>query len=691
MDRDFHYYGTYLAAWTAGYNNKQARAIATSAQYIDDCTEKATYTTNAFKINQQDEYIFRSNETNKVFRPMVTSVYGMTSWAPTSNYDETRQIWEPFHFLPGNYPHQQSMGEGLELRNPGYINSSMEESQKDIRVDCDTGDGLLTRPNSDAAQNMVNETRKIVSQCTDKNTDDSQKSALNLIGCCMHVFADTYAHQDFAGTFSTRLNGVYNSIGSDPGKFTIYGEWKDDEWYPKENTYRDIVWPKDVVSWDPLTVYSTVNSSYTSLGHGQMGHIPDVSTVAFKYRPDWQIRTAEEITRNNPTTYLQAFKKMVIALYCIKNSAEFSWSLDISDNNGRQQSLNRILDVVKNLIAPSIKDRNDTLAYDKGLCIEGSTWFLTSEQRWGERLAELCNTENDQYRDVPGYNKAKEGWASKLRSDYKKGGYNENQPMEKGTLIKYDFVNWNIAAKALFRINYLFLRYQQEGRVRICRNRSLSKSMNPAFNLVNELDELYLNDSEKIINARVLSAMNSDQVDMALRPVQQVDYTETAIKYGDLITLKINDCYVTNSNTVVNDSVNYYYPRLTTDVSYAQAYVIYSASNDGAKPGTAIKHGDEVVLQTKENTVGPYLSLSYAKRTLQNAFPGFDRYRGSDEGKWKIAIVGENNEQLYTKKQVTFQSLKDSAAKLANDGTTCLKFDTQAGHFTVNLYMMKDS
>ncbi|UUC41393.1 hypothetical protein NMZ80_16100 [Clostridioides difficile] len=36
MNLDFHYYGTYLAAKVAGYNDTDAKTIAYAAQYVDE-------------------------------------------------------------------------------------------------------------------------------------------------------------------------------------------------------------------------------------------------------------------------------------------------------------------------------------------------------------------------------------------------------------------------------------------------------------------------------------------------------------------------------------------------------------------------------------------------------------------------------------------------------------------------------
>lgn len=38
MDKDFHYYGTYVAVRYAGYSTVEAQTIAHAAQYVDDST-----------------------------------------------------------------------------------------------------------------------------------------------------------------------------------------------------------------------------------------------------------------------------------------------------------------------------------------------------------------------------------------------------------------------------------------------------------------------------------------------------------------------------------------------------------------------------------------------------------------------------------------------------------------------------
>lgn len=38
MQKDFHYYATYCAAWMAGFNHEESLAIGYSAQFVDCCS-----------------------------------------------------------------------------------------------------------------------------------------------------------------------------------------------------------------------------------------------------------------------------------------------------------------------------------------------------------------------------------------------------------------------------------------------------------------------------------------------------------------------------------------------------------------------------------------------------------------------------------------------------------------------------
>ena len=259
MNSDFHYYATYCASLLAGYSNKDALRIAYSASFVDCCTstllKKCGLPISATTTQSQFEMI-----------DFPTDLLGL---------QEITRIWASFHFLPGNLEAPIKRG-GRNYRNKFR---------------------LICKPNGQ----LLIDTIQL-----------AKGSSLEGIGIAMHVLADTWAHQNFAGTPSLVINNIENHIyevfdGNDflisfshtPGK-------QDDIEKRKYNS----------------TFYRSNENSIMNLGHGRAGHLPDLSFIKFKYMPAWG--NYEEITKDNPSDYYLAFTQMVYALKYLKgNEKEF--------------------------------------------------------------------------------------------------------------------------------------------------------------------------------------------------------------------------------------------------------------------------------------------------------------------------------------------------------------------------------
>lgn len=148
MKKDMHYYGTFAMARAAGIAKEPAQVIATAAQYVD---EAATL----ISIELEDG----------------GNVKGM----PTGHHmgdvknlmdDDQRQVWVPFHFLPGNE------GETFSER-------------------------MLCQMDSPISRQMIDHHLSFA----------LAPFGLELIGIAAHVYADTFAHYGFSG-FSSRQNRV---------------------------------------------------------------------------------------------------------------------------------------------------------------------------------------------------------------------------------------------------------------------------------------------------------------------------------------------------------------------------------------------------------------------------------------------------------------------------------------------------
>ena len=649
MDRDFHYYATYLAAVAAKFTNEQARVIATSAQFIDDCTESVTYDAR-FRGWYPHVYDVKTGDDISQFYPLVTSVYGMTSWTPSSNYDETRQIWMPFHFLPGNYKGQKSKHVTLRASNtPLDKNSDPTES-----ID------LLCRPRSDTSQHMIN----FVVKEYNRIAQTDEMVALMLVGCCMHVFADTYAHQDFAGTASYRLNSTKNAVGDNPGKFTNYGSWKDLKWEPDRGTLADIVWPTvGIATGDPLTTYppntGRVGRNMVSLGHGQVGHMPDVSTIFFKYSPQW---SDNDLERNNPTEYMNAFCDMVKAMECIRGNNVFEWF----ENDKAQQdfagSISEAIDEVKQLLCPDDKSEIDQKIYDLGLCIEGREWFLFSEERWSRALRKICRQEG--FNPTPGYNEAKHGWPLEAIQMKKDGA------IDRDKFIALNFIKWNVAAKMLFSNTYLKLRTLENGLMRIVREWYFSKTMDIRNHLINEFDIYWVDKPDSKVteaNLAIAGATTTDEMDNALLlPKLEVIKPSVQMLKG-WITLKNQGKYL---SYIEESSLPDFVKRKIELIPSV------SAEKKSARPMFLVDADSEdgtVYIRTLENKGGSTIYIDYPTSVVAKVLY-YNTLKSSENQQWKINTSIEEESNKYT---MSFQSVKYPGWYLGNDGKTILAVNSE--------------
>ena len=159
MQIDFHHATTYVIARDAGFKHDEAEIVAYAAQYVDDATSSGTV-----QFDNQAVYN-RISSAHKMLDPRNTQALA------------NHQVWMAFHFLPGNGNKQAG-----ENPSGSFINK------------------IICRPNSPVAQEMV---RGVI-------LDKNRLYGLHRLGVAMHVYADTWAHQGFAGVLH-EINEVENS------------------------------------------------------------------------------------------------------------------------------------------------------------------------------------------------------------------------------------------------------------------------------------------------------------------------------------------------------------------------------------------------------------------------------------------------------------------------------------------------
>lgn len=248
MQIDGHHTLTYVVARMAGMEHTSAEKLAYCAQYVDEAT-------NSEPVRFQNGAMFNR----------ISSAHKMLDYR-NGNELANHLAWIPFHFLPGN--------NGLEsgsIPNGGFIQR------------------LVCKPDSPVARDMLRSVAKY----------RQSPLGLYMMGVAMHVYADTFAHQGFAGV-SNKINDVQN-IESD----------EDDNLLDR---IRD-----SILNWSI--------SSVSPLGHGPALSFPDRPYVTWSYEDG----EGSFINRNNTDDFLQAANQMYKAIKCYLEEDE-SMNIDRQDS-----------------------------------------------------------------------------------------------------------------------------------------------------------------------------------------------------------------------------------------------------------------------------------------------------------------------------------------------------------------------
>ncbi len=163
MDIEFHYYITCLIALRAGFTKNEAYMLAYSSQHVDDNTDKVIISQGTG--NEYSNYISQTSNILKAEKELM-------------------QIYPIFHFMPGNTEEIESDG---AFRRDGKFHV------------------LNTIPDNSNA--------RVVLSAAFASKD------LYRIGIATHMFADTFAHQNFVGYYESfnAMKGVLDKAIPDVG------------------------------------------------------------------------------------------------------------------------------------------------------------------------------------------------------------------------------------------------------------------------------------------------------------------------------------------------------------------------------------------------------------------------------------------------------------------------------------------
>ena len=285
MNADFHYYATYCAAILAGYSPRESVTLATADRLVDQCTK-------AFLSKIHGPVSAATTQQPVEMADAPTDIIGLQ--------DITR-IWASFHFLPRD----------LTAQPPGRCGRRYRNKYR-----------LLCGPNSP----LVEETVRL-----------AKDKGLPAAGIAMHVLADTWAHQHFAGTPSQVINNTnyyfYEQVPGGDGPV-----WR------KLTFTHNALSPDDLEKSEYTNSLSSSNeNSIMNLGHGRAGHLPDYSFAVYKYLPAWG--GYREMVKDNPSDYYHAFTQMITAMkYLRGQSPDFTRdTYDLAAVAPYEEEIRRIL------------------------------------------------------------------------------------------------------------------------------------------------------------------------------------------------------------------------------------------------------------------------------------------------------------------------------------------------------------
>ena len=258
LQLDFHYYATYCAAYLAGYSHEEALELCYSAQFVDCCTKSYLKSISA-------SVHAATTQTQAELLDMRTDLSGLQ--------DITR-IWASFHFLPKD----------LYAKTP----RATKTYKNKYRLICGP-DGTLVADTVELAKGK----------------------SIQAAGIAMHVLADTWAHQRFAGTPSLAINMTDKKFE----EILFDGSTRKLTFKHAPGLSDDI--EKGVIN---STVFNTSEYSILNLGHGHAGHLPDYSFITYKYMPAWDCY--RECIKDNPSDYRQAFCQMIYAMKYLNGTVD---------------------------------------------------------------------------------------------------------------------------------------------------------------------------------------------------------------------------------------------------------------------------------------------------------------------------------------------------------------------------------
>lgn len=274
MDINFHYFAIKTLALRAGFKDNDAQTIAYYSQMIDDFNIYRYLVLDYVREDMiQNKLAKKISSDSYLFNTVTTGFNDNDDLARLSTERYQRTITTPFHFITqtpidNSLLENEAKAKRYKLRvQPATLNP-LKESEKSLIQDMliDASNSYISKPCSD---NLIK------------------------IGMLLHIFADTYAHQEFSGFWGWENHSYLAEV-----KNNVTNEVK---------TYSEST---------GLSNFSTNFQFYyhcPSIGHTNIGHIPDLSYVSFKMKHKISPKDnySKIYERNNTEEFLKVSKEIL--------------------------------------------------------------------------------------------------------------------------------------------------------------------------------------------------------------------------------------------------------------------------------------------------------------------------------------------------------------------------------------------
>lgn len=263
MDISFHYYTVKVLASAAGFHECEAQIIAANSQFVDDYD----WLTEAAFSTDLPAYCAEFSK-EKVLYPVTTGFVGYIDMAALCRWKNQIGTCIPFHFMP---------------------QSQLQITQMDQVVDYRTVPAELS--DTSVISRLLRNARADYLEDSSVRGTGYGNDVLIYIGILLHVFADTYAHQNFSG-------------------------------FMHHNNYCHITEVVDLLTTEDIT--ESLNLGFyeklPGLGHTEAGHIPDATFASFQmsYSQTLVETSKDKYTghykRNNAAVFLNVAKQIYLYL-----------------------------------------------------------------------------------------------------------------------------------------------------------------------------------------------------------------------------------------------------------------------------------------------------------------------------------------------------------------------------------------